>query len=78
MGATDEDFGFLERAGVDLLLPMWDDGVAPQFGWQEEQRWDEFASWMIEQGLIDPSTDYRTAFTNEFIEARRRVRFYVT
>ena len=58
----------VERRGVELLLPMWDDGVAPQFGWQERARWDSFADWMKSEGLIDPSLDAGAAFTNQFVE----------
>lgn len=58
----------VERRGVELLLPMWDDGVAPQFGWQESARWDSFVDWMKSQGLVDPTLDPSAAFTNQFIE----------
>ena len=58
----------VERQGVELLLPMWDDGVAPQFGWQERARWDSFAGWMKSKGLIDASLDPEAAFTNRFVE----------
>ncbi len=58
----------VEREGVELLLPMWDDGIAPRFGWQEEARWESFASWMKQQGLIDQSLDASAAFTNRFVE----------
>lgn len=58
----------VERRGVELLLPMWDDGVAPQFGWQESARWDSFVDWMKSQGLVDPNLDSSAAFTNQFIE----------
>ena len=58
----------VERQGVDLLLPMWDDGVAPRFGWQETARWESFANWMKSEGLIDQDLDASAAFTNSFIE----------
>jgi putative hydroxymethylpyrimidine transport system substrate-binding protein len=58
----------VERKGVELLLPMWDDGVAPQFGWQESARWESFADWMKSEGLIDSSLDSAAAFTNRFVE----------
>ncbi len=58
----------VERQGVELLLPMWDDGVAPQFGWQEGARWESFAEWMKSEGLIDQSLDASAAFTNRFVE----------
>ncbi len=58
----------VEREGVELLLPMWDDGVAPQFGWQEQARWESFTDWMKSQGLIDQSVSASDAFTNRFVE----------
>ncbi len=58
----------VERQGVDLLLPMWDDGVAPRFGWQETARWESFANWMKSEGLIDQQLDASAAFRNKFIE----------
>ncbi len=58
----------VEREGVELLLPMWDDGVAPRFGWQEQSRWNSFAEWMKSRDLIDDSLDPSAAFTNRFIE----------
>ncbi len=57
----------VERKGVDLLVPMWSDGIAPQFGWQEASRWDSFARWMKDQGLISESLDASNAFTNKFV-----------
>lgn len=61
----------VEREGVELLLPMWDDGVAPQFGWQEQARWESFTAWMKSQGLVDQSLDSSSAFTNRFVEGAR-------
>lgn len=58
----------VERAGVELLLPMWHDGVAPQFGWQEQARWESFAQWMKDEQLIDENLDASAAFTNSFVE----------
>ena len=57
----------VEREGVELLLPMWSDGVAPQFGWQEAARWESFAAWMKAEGLISQSLDASKAFTNTFV-----------
>jgi hypothetical protein len=59
----------VEREGVTLLLPMWDDGVAPGFGWQTAGRWEAYAAWMKEKELIEADLDPADAFTNEFVEA---------
>jgi putative hydroxymethylpyrimidine transport system substrate-binding protein len=60
----------VERKGVELLLPMWSDGVAPMFGWQEASRWESFAQWMKDSGLISQSLDASKAFTNTFVANR--------
>ena len=57
----------VERPGVDILAPLWTDGM-PGVGWQEKERWVEFAGWMKENGLLDPDVDAREAFTNGFVE----------
>jgi putative hydroxymethylpyrimidine transport system substrate-binding protein len=57
----------VERKGVDLLLPMWSDGVAPRFGWQEAARWESFAQWMKDKGFISESLEASKAFTNTFV-----------
>lgn len=55
----------VERKGVELLVPMWR-GEAPQFGWQEESRWRNFADWMKGEGFIRETLDPARAFTNDF------------
>jgi putative hydroxymethylpyrimidine transport system substrate-binding protein len=57
----------LERRGVDLLQPIWGDGV-PKIGWQDAARWSSFTSWMKSQDFIDANVDSSAAFTNEFID----------
>jgi len=60
----------LEQQGIRLLAPLWTDSV-PVFGWQEEQRWTNYAAWMRERGLLAGDVDARAAFTNRFVEAAR-------
>ena len=59
----------IERPGVDLLAPLWAEGV-PTFGWQEERRWLEFGRWMQDNGLLSGSQDddLKQAFTNRFVQ----------
>ncbi len=57
----------LERKGVDLLQPIWGDGV-PKIGWQDDARWSSFTAWMKSQEFIDASVDSSAAFTNEFVD----------
>ena len=59
----------VERRGVELLVPMWDDPDSPSFGWQEASRWESFGDWMKSEGLIDGGLDVSQAFTNEFVKA---------
>jgi len=56
----------LERKGVELLQPLWMDGVST-FGWQDGERWEHFSDWMKRRGLIDDDLVASSAFTNEFV-----------
>lgn len=56
----------LEREGIELVKPMWTDGVS-EFGWQTTERWEAFTEWMKEQGLVNDELDGAAAFTNEFV-----------
>jgi len=56
----------VERRGVELLAPLWTDGV-PRFGWQEAARWESYAAWMKGRGLVREGLDASAAFTNEFV-----------
>jgi putative hydroxymethylpyrimidine transport system substrate-binding protein len=57
----------VERPGVDILAPLWT-GEVPGAGWQEEERWVEFADWMKENDLLQAGVDPHQAFTNGFVE----------
>ncbi len=56
----------IEQPGVDLLAPLWasSNGV---FGWQDQDRWVNFAAWMGENGLLSSSGDPNAAFNNSFV-----------
>jgi len=60
----------IENPGVALLAPLWatDNGV---FGWQERNRWVEFADWMVEGGRLSSATDATAAYDNSFVEGAR-------
>jgi putative hydroxymethylpyrimidine transport system substrate-binding protein len=60
----------IERLGIDLLLPYWRDGDNA-FGWQSAARWNSFATWMQEQGLLGDPGDMGLIFTNRFVEGAR-------
>lgn len=56
----------IENPGVKLLAPLWstENGV---FGWQENDRWEEFAQWMVESGRLSDASGSSEAFTNKFV-----------
>ena len=58
----------IEIPGVDLLAPLWatENGV---FGWQEEDRWTNFADWMVDSGRLSSADDISGAFDNQFVAA---------
>ena len=60
----------IENPGVILLAPLWatDNGV---FGWQEQDRWQEFAQWMVNTGRLTSAADATTAYDNSFVEGAR-------
>ena len=60
----------IENPGVILLAPLWatDNGV---FGWQEQDRWQEFAQWMVDTGRLTSAADATTAYDNSFVEGAR-------
>ena len=60
---VDED---IERPGVQVLAPLWQDGVS--VGWQTPERWVVFADWLYSNGQLDEPIDGTQAYTNEFVE----------
>ena len=57
----------IDRPGVELIAPLWLAG-APTFGWQEGDRWVEFAQWMQDNDLLERIVDPLKAYTNEYVE----------
>ncbi|MCI0847764.1 MAG: ABC transporter substrate-binding protein [Chloroflexi bacterium] len=60
----------IENPGVKLLAPLWttDNGV---FGWQEQDRWENFAQWMVDTGRLSSTTAAADAYDNSFVEGAR-------
>jgi putative hydroxymethylpyrimidine transport system substrate-binding protein len=56
----------VSAAGLKLLIPAWTDGV-PAFGVQTAQRWDAFADWMKERGLIPAGLDVASAYRTNLL-----------
>jgi putative hydroxymethylpyrimidine transport system substrate-binding protein len=59
----DED---IERPGVELLAPLWVEGELP-FGVQREEKWENFASWMVQEGLLTNPGDVSRLWTNQYV-----------
>lgn len=56
----------LVKASQKWLSPHYQDD-APRWGEQKLSVWDNYASWMYEQGLLEGELDAEKAFTNEFL-----------
>jgi putative hydroxymethylpyrimidine transport system substrate-binding protein len=57
----------LQRAVVEVTLPLF---VAPEgkpYGWQDPAGWDAFGVWMDDNGLLEQAPDVRSAFNNELL-----------
>ncbi len=56
----------VEEEGIALLIPVWTaDGVP--FGTQTAERWDVYATWMAERGLIPADLDVAAAWRGDLI-----------
>ena len=58
----------IERPGIKVIAPLWK-GADP-VGWQTQEKWQNFATWMLENGLLEQPLDAGKAYTNEFVENR--------
>src|SRR5690606_20387997 len=56
----------LVKRSQDWLSPRYQDD-AEQFGIQEQDRWQKFADFLLENKIIDEAVDVDQAFTNEFL-----------
>ncbi len=54
----------VEEEGIALLIPVWTAGDVP-FGTQTAERWDAYAAWMTERGLISPGLDVSAAWRGD-------------
>jgi len=55
----------VERQGLKLLAPMWTDNGTVPFGTQTAERWENFASWAVEEGFLDKGVDPDAAFRGD-------------
>lgn len=56
----------LVKASQEWLSPKYQDD-AKQWGLQKQKVWDNYASWMYDNGLLEKKLDAEKAFTNEFL-----------
>jgi putative hydroxymethylpyrimidine transport system substrate-binding protein len=56
----------VEEQGLELLIPVWTDGV-PAFGVQTADRWNTYAEWMKSRALIPADLDVAAAFTTALL-----------
>jgi putative hydroxymethylpyrimidine transport system substrate-binding protein len=57
----------LQRAVVDVTLPLFLPPADKPFGFQDPGEWQEFTAWMKENRLLKEIPDATGAFTNEFL-----------
>jgi putative hydroxymethylpyrimidine transport system substrate-binding protein len=57
----------LQRAVVEVTLPLFLPAEGRPFGWQAPGEWQAFAAWMRENRLLTEIPDAGGAFTNEFL-----------
>lgn len=57
----------LVKRSQDWLSPRYQDDAA-QWGIQESERWEAFAKFLFNEGIIKKDIDATQAFTNQFIE----------
>jgi putative hydroxymethylpyrimidine transport system substrate-binding protein len=58
----------VEEEGIALLIPVWTAGNVP-FGTQTAERWDTYAAWMTERGLIPAGLDVAAAWRGDLAPA---------
>jgi putative hydroxymethylpyrimidine transport system substrate-binding protein len=54
----------LQRAVVDVTLPLFLPARGRPFAWQDPEQWDAFAAWMHENELLENPPDARGAYDN--------------
>jgi putative hydroxymethylpyrimidine transport system substrate-binding protein len=57
----------LQRAVVDVTLPLFEAPPGKPYGWQDPEQWDAFAAWMQENRLLDRPPDVQASFDNELL-----------
>ena len=54
----------VETEGLQLLIPVWTDANG-EFGTQTAHQWQDYATWMADNGLIPAELDVAAAWTTD-------------
>jgi putative hydroxymethylpyrimidine transport system substrate-binding protein len=57
----------LQRASVQVTLPLFFPPEGKPFGWQDPAQWDEFSAWMKGNQLLENPPDPARSFSNELL-----------
>ena len=57
----------LQRASVDVTLPLFFPPEGEPFGWHDPEQWDAFSAWMKDNQLLENPPDPGAAFTNDLL-----------
>jgi len=57
----------LQRAAVEVTLPLMAPPEGKPFAWQDPREWDAFGAWMQEQNLLDEPPDVPASFDNSLL-----------
>jgi putative hydroxymethylpyrimidine transport system substrate-binding protein len=57
----------LQRAVVDVTLPLFFPPQGKPFGWHDPGGWDEFSAWMKENALLEQAPDPASSYDNSLL-----------
>ena len=57
----------LQRASVNVTLPLFFPPEGKPFGWQDPAQWDEFSAWMKDNQLLENPPDPTASYDNELL-----------
>ena len=57
----------LQRASVEVTLPLFLPPKGKPFGWQDPAEWDAFGAWMQQKNLLKNPPDVRASFDNSLL-----------
>jgi putative hydroxymethylpyrimidine transport system substrate-binding protein len=57
----------LQRAVVDVTLPLFFPPEGEPFGWQDPDQWDAFSAWMKDNDLLKQPPDPAASIDNELL-----------